>query len=91
MKHVWYTAYLLYKKILKDWYKGTGGRSGESTFFKGWSDEKLTMFNIDPDLYDHTDVRARPEILIQGYCKQRVSYLTIIHLWDNMGYYLLSS
>ena len=88
---MWDTTHALYKKVLKDWFKGTCGGSGDSTFFEGWSDEKLTKYDINPGDYDHTDVGARPAILIQGYCTQRIPYLTIIHLWDKMGDYLLSS
>ena len=53
--------------------------------------EKLEKFNIDLENYDHTDVAARPAILINGYCKNRVPYLTTIHLWDKLSDYLLSS
>ena len=32
-----------------------------------------------------------PAILFQGYCTQRVPYLTCIHLWDRRVEYSLSS
>ena len=91
MKHVWETTHQMYKTILSDWHKGTGGGSGVSTLFEGWSDEKLEKHNIDLDEYDHTDVANCPAILLSGYTKHRVPYITIIHLWDKASDYLLSS
>lgn len=88
---MWDTTHVLYKKVLKYWYKGTGGGSGDGIFLKGWSDEKSSEYNIDPDQYDHTDVGARPAILIQNYYKQILPYLTIMHLLDKMEDYLLLS
>ena len=80
-----------YKAVLKEWHKGTGGGSGLATEFEGWSDAKLQRYDIDIDNYDHTDVSSRPAVLINGYCKQRIPYLTAIHLWDKSSDYLLSS
>ena len=51
----------------------------------------MEKFNIDLETYDHTDVASRPAVLINGYCKNRVPYLTTIHLWDKASDYLLSS
>ena len=82
---------VLYKGVLKDWFKGTGGGSGLCTEFEGWNDEKLERFDVDLDTYDHTDIASRPAVLINGYCKQRIPYLTAIHLWDKVSDYLLSS
>ena len=62
-----------------------------ATEFEGWSDAKLERYDIDIDNYDHTDVSSRPAVLINGYCKQRIPYLTAIHLWDKSSDYLLSS
>ena len=41
VKHVWDTTQVKYKAVLKNWFKGTGGRSGDRTLFDGWSDGKL--------------------------------------------------
>ena len=38
-----------------------------------------------------TNVETRPAVIIAGYCKHRTPHLTIIHLWDKQGDYLLSS
>ena len=59
--------------------------------FEGWSDEKLDQYDIDPETYDHTNILSRPPILLANYCKQRTPYLTVIHLWDKLSDYLLSS
>ena len=90
MKHIWDTTHVLYKAVLKNWFKGTGGGSGDSSLFEGWSDEKLEKCNIDPDTYDHTDIRNRPAILMDGYVKSK-KYLTCIFLWDEKMEYLISS
>ena len=34
VQHVWDTTHVLYKEILKKWYKGTGGGLGEVLFLK---------------------------------------------------------
>ena len=81
----------MYKEVLFDWFKGTGGGSGAATMFEGWSDEKLEYFDIDIDSYDHTDVANRPAVMIESYAKQKTPFLTVIHLWDQMSDYLLSS
>ena len=59
--------------------------------FEGWDEGKLEKYNIDMDTYDHTDVSARPAILIDAYSKQTYPFLTIIHLWDKNIDHLLSS
>ena len=59
--------------------------------FEGWSDSKLEHFDINPDTYDHTDVKSRPAVLIENYSKQKVPFLTIIHMWDQLSDCLLSS
>ena len=80
-----------YKAVLKEYHKGTGGSSGIATEFEGWSDAKLEWYDINLDKYDHTDVSSRPAVLINRYYKQRIPYLTTIHLWDKSSDYLLSS
>ena len=45
-----------YKAVLKLWYKGTGGGSGNTSMFEDWTKEKLDKYDIDPNLYDHTIV-----------------------------------
>ena len=82
---------VLYKAVLKDWFKGTGVGSGLSTEFEGWNDEKLERCDIDLDTYDPSDITSRPAVLINGYCKQRVPYLTTIRLWDKASDYLVAS
>ena len=59
--------------------------------FEGWSDEKLQHYDVDPETYDYTDISSRPAILLANYCTQRTPYLTVIHIWDKMSDYLLSS
>ena len=79
-----------YKSILKDWYKGTGGGSGEYNMFEDWSQEKLNKFDVDPQIYDHSVIEDRPPIMIDGYSKQK-KYLTMMFLWDNKKDLLLAS
>ena len=81
----------LYKAVLKEWHKGTGSRSGLNTDFEGWSDSKLNKYNVQLDLYDHTNVTSMPAVFINEYCKQRTPYLTVTHLWNTRSDYLLSS
>ena len=81
----------MYKKVLYIWLKGTGSGSGVTTMFEGWSDDKLKHFDIDIDNYDHTDVANRSAVLMESYGKQKTPFLTVIHLWDKMSDYLLSS
>ena len=59
--------------------------------FEGWSDENLEYCYIDIDNYDHTDVANRPDVIIEAYAKQKTPFLTVIHLWNTMSDYLLSS
>ena len=80
-----------YKVVSKNCHKGTGDSLGLSIEFEGWSDAQIEKYGIDLDAYDHTDVVNRSAVLIKNYWKQRTPYLTIIHLWDKQGYYLLSS
>ena len=63
---------VLYKAVLKNWFKGTGGGSGDRALFEGWDDARLSRYNIDMDTYDHTDVSSRPAILIDSYSKQNI-------------------
>ena len=79
-----------YKSILKLWYSGTGGGSGDKSLFETWSDEKLTKYEINMDNYDHCDIAERPSILFDGYSKRK-KYLTIIFLWDELTDMLLCS
>ena len=81
----------MYKEVLFDWFKGTGGGSGAATMFEGWSDDKLKHFDIDIDNYDHTDVANKPAVMLESYGKQKSPFLTVIYLWDKMSDYLLSS
>ena len=91
MKNLWETMRQIYKTVLSDWHKGTGGGSGVSTLFEGWLDKKLDKYDIDPDEYNRTDVTNCLEILFSGYTKHRLPYITIINLWDKASDYFLSS
>ena len=68
-KYVRETTKILYKSVLKERYMDTGGGSGVVTLFEGWSDAKLGKFNIDVEIYDHTNVGNMPTILIIKYYK----------------------
>ena len=91
VKYIWETTHTNYKKLLSDWFKGICGGLGQSTMFEGWSDKKLETYNFDINTYDHTIVEDRSPNLLVKYSKQRAPYLTVIHLWDKMSDYLLSS
>jgi len=91
VKHIWDTTHVLYKAVLKNWFKGTGGGTGDCSFFEGWSDEKLEKYNIDPDIYDHTNISTCPAVMMEGYCPQKVPFLTVIFMWDKKVDFLLSS
>ena len=58
------------KIIFKYWFKGTGGGSGASTTFEDWPSEKINLYDINPEVYDHSDVKMRPSILIDNYAKK---------------------
>ena len=73
------------------WFLGTGGGDGRSTMFESWDDAKLDKYKIRDETYDHTDVAARPSILVNNYHSHRQPYLTMIFLWDEMVNFLLSS
>ena len=73
-----------------EWFKGAGGGLSDSSLFEGWWNEKLEQYNVDPDTYDYTNITARPSILTEGYCRQRIPFLTLIFLWDKNVDFLLS-
>ena len=60
-----------YKVILRDWFKGNGGGSGVTTMFEEWSSEKINKYDVDPAIYDHSDIKSRPSILIDNYAKKK--------------------
>ena len=68
-----------YKAVLHNWYKGTGGGSGDITMFGNWSSEKLDRYDIDPDLYDHTRIEDRPPIMIDVYTKHKNTLLCYLY------------
>lgn len=82
---------ILYKCALQKWHKGTGGGSGLATDFEGLNVARLEKYAIELNTFDHTDVASIPALLINGYCKQMIPYLTLIHLWDKFSDYLHSS
>ena len=71
---------VFYKVVLEELHKSTGGRSRLNTEFEAWSDSKLNKYNVDLDLYNHIDVASRHDVLVNRYCKQRTSYLIVIHI-----------
>ena len=81
------------KGILNDWYKETSGGPGLDKYFESWSEEKLNKYDINLETYDHTIVSDRPPILIENYICDAVkkTYLTVIHMWDDLSHNLLSS
>ena len=50
MKKTYDDVLIEYKAILKLWYKGTGGGSGNSTLFENWYQEKLDKYDVDVDI-----------------------------------------
>ena len=70
----------MYTTVLKLWYKGTGGGSGISTIFEGWSDEKLERHDVDLEIYDHEELSTRPAVLTHNYTKNQTPFITVIHL-----------
>ena len=76
--------------VLKNWYKGTGGGSGDDNMFEDWTKEKMDKYDVDPMIYDHTIVADHPPILIDGYAKHR-KYITMLFLWDKKKDLLLAS
>ena len=86
-----YTATMLeYKEVLHEWNKGTGGGSGLLDKFESWGNDKCNKYDIDPIVYDHTDVSNRPTILMDGYATRK-PYLTCIFIWDEKKNFILSS
>ena len=90
-KHVWESTLVQYKGCLKEWFKRTGGGSGLATEFESWDEAKLEKYKVDLTTYDHTDLAARPAILMNLYVKQKEPYVTFIHIWDTKTDHLLSS
>ena len=58
--------------------------------FEDWSTEKLNAYDVDPAVYDHSDISMRPSILIDNYAKKK-KYLTMIFLWDETKDFILAS
>ena len=73
------------------WFLGTGGGDGCTSMFENWDEAKYEKYGVDMDTYDHHDVSKRPTVLINLYHKHRYPYLTMIHLWDEVKSFLLSS
>ena len=90
IKSVYTTTLQEYKEVLNQWFKGTGGGSGLMSMFETWSSEKLDKYDIDPTIYDHSEVSSRPSILMDGYSRKK-KYLTVIFMWDEKVDYILSS
>jgi len=51
----------------------------------------LEKYNIEPDTYDHINISPRPAVTMEGYCPQKVPFLTVIFMWDKKVDFLLSS
>ena len=90
MEKVYRTTLHEYKVVLRDWYAGTGGGSGDSSMFQDWSEEKLNKYDVDPKIYDHSNVKERPSILMDNYAKKK-KYITMIFLWDELKDLILAS
>ena len=92
VKYVYNTTQVLYKGVLKQWLKGTGGGSGLTTILNSWDDEKLNKYSINIDMYDHINInKNRLSILLHHYCNQQKLYPTVICLMDKACNYLLAS
>jgi len=90
IKNVYATTLTEYKEYLSNWNKGTGGGLGLSSKFETWSQDKLDKYDIDPTIYDHTNVKNRPSILMEGYTKKKM-YLTVMFMWDKKLEFILSA
>ena len=77
IKSVYTSTMQEYKSVLHQWFKGTGGGSGLLSMFETWSEEKLDKYDIDPTIYDHSEVESRPSILMDGYSKKKIPDCTI--------------
>ena len=75
---------------MKNWYSGTGGGSGDYSMFVDWDQEKLNKYDINPELYDHRNIKDRPSILIDDYTSRK-KYLTILFLLDETKKYIIGS
>ena len=71
MEKVYKTTLTEFKAVLHNWFAGTGGKSGDSSMFEDWGDEKLNKYDVDIEAYDHTNMKERPSILIYSYSKKR--------------------
>ena len=58
--------------------------------FQDWSTKKLDKYGVDPDIYDHANIKERPSILIDGYAKKK-KHLSVIFLWDELKDFILAS
>lgn len=74
-----------YKTSLHNWLKRAGSGSEVSTIFKGWDNDKLLKYNVDPDTCNHTDISSRSSILIHNYSKQIIPSITMIFLWNKQA------
>ena len=50
----------------------------------------MNKYDIDPQVYDHTNVAERPSILMDNYAKKK-KYITMIFLWDETKDLILAS
>ena len=82
-----------YKVLLRKWHKGTGGDPGLDMYFELWSQSKKDKYDINLDIYDHTNVADRLPILIENYIQNytKKPCLTVFHMWDEKSSNLLSS
>ena len=61
-----------YKTILQDWFKGTEGDSGVTVMSEDWSSDKKKKYDVNPTIYDRSDIKSRPSILIDNYAKKKI-------------------
>ena len=83
IKNIWDTTIPMYKSLLTNWYKGTGGGPGLTSMFESWSDEQFDRFGIQKDNYDHTNIKSRHPIMASLYDDNYSPYLTFIFMHDS--------
>ena len=91
VKHLWETINVMYKAALKDWNKGTGSGPGINAAFQSWNEEKFDIYDVDVQIYNHTDIHSCPIVLFQNYTTNKILFLTVIPMWDKLSDYILYS
>ena len=55
-----------YRAVLRNCYKGTDGGSGDLNTFEDWLEEKFNKYNINTEVYNHTNISKRPPITMEN-------------------------